>query len=66
MPGLLKPTREAVLGEAPFAIQEGACGLRKWCKLLVLKFYLFAAKTKLLSLFSPPNFPTELSSYYYS
>ena len=25
-------------GEAPFAIREGACGLRKWCKLLVLKF----------------------------
>ena len=24
--------------EAPFAIREGACGLRKWCKLLVLKF----------------------------
>ena len=22
----------------PFAIREGACGLRKWCKLLVLKF----------------------------
>ena len=26
------------IGEAPFAIREGACGLRKWCKLLVLKF----------------------------
>ena len=26
------------LGWAPFAIREGACGLRKWCKLLVLKF----------------------------
>src|SRR5574337_552509 len=37
MPGLLRPTREGVLGEAPFAIREGACGLRKWCKLLVLK-----------------------------
>ena len=22
----------------PFTIREGACGLRKWCKLLVLKF----------------------------
>ena len=32
------PTREVVQGEAPFAIREGACGQRKWCKLLVLKF----------------------------
>src|SRR5574340_709715 len=53
---------------APFAIREGACGLRKWCKLLVLKFdwsfsYLLA---ELFSLFSPLNFLTELSSFYYS
>ena len=26
------------VGEAPFAIREGACRLLKWCKLLVLKF----------------------------
>ena len=38
MPGLLRPTREGVYGEAPSTIQEGACGLCKWCKLLVLKF----------------------------
>src|SRR5574340_409497 len=68
MPGLLRPTREGVSGEAPFAIREGACGLRKWCKLLVLKFdwsfsYLLA---ELFSLFSPLNFLTELSSFYYS
>ena len=31
-------TREDVYGEAPSAIRECACGLHKWCKLLVLKF----------------------------
>ena len=39
LPWLLRPTREGAQGGAPSAIQVGAGGLRRWCKLLVSEFY---------------------------
>ena len=42
LPWLLRPTQEGAQGRAPSAIQAGASGLRRWCKLLVLEFYWFS------------------------
>ena len=66
LPGLLRSDQGGLSVSSPSGEQKDSCGLRKWCKLLVLKFYWFPAYTKLLSLFSPLNFPTELSLFYYS
>ena len=66
LPGLLRSDRGGLSVSSPSGEWKDAWGLRKWCKLLVLKFYWSPVKTKLLSLFSPLNFPAELSSFYYS
>ena len=39
MPGLLRSDRGGLSVSSPSGEQKDACGLRKWCKLLVLKFY---------------------------
>ena len=39
MPGLLRSDRGGLSVSSPPGEQKDACGLRKWCKLLVLKFY---------------------------
>ena len=39
LPWLLRPTQEGAHGREPSAIQVGAGGLRRWCKLLVSEFY---------------------------
>ena len=39
MPGLLRSDREGLSVSSPSGEWKDACGLRKWCKLLVLKFY---------------------------
>ena len=59
LPGLLRSDRGGLSVSSPSGERKDACGLRKWCKLLVLKFYWF-------STYSPLNFPAELSSFYYS
>ena len=41
MPGLLKSDRGGLNVSSPLGEWKDACGLRKWCKLLVLKFYWF-------------------------
>jgi len=43
MPGLLGSNRGGLSVSSPSGEQKDACGLRKWCKLLVLKFYWFPA-----------------------
>ena len=43
LPWLLRPMREGAQGGAPSTIQEGAGGLRRWCKLFVSEFYWFSA-----------------------
>ena len=37
--GLLRYDRGGLSVSSPLGEQKDACGLRKWCKLLVLKFY---------------------------
>ena len=66
LPGLLRSDRGGLSVSSPSGERKDTCGLRKWCKLLILKFYWSPALTKLLSLFSPLNFPAELSLFYYS
>ena len=39
LPWLLRPTREGAQGRAPSAIQVGAGGLCRRCKLLILELY---------------------------
>ena len=39
MPGLLRSDRGGLSVSSPSGERKDACGLRKWCKLLVLKFY---------------------------
>ena len=39
MPGLLRSDRGGLSVSSPLGERKDACGLRKWCKLLVLKFY---------------------------
>ena len=43
MPGLLRSDRGGLSVSSPSGERKDACGLRKWCKLLVLKFYWFPA-----------------------
>ena len=42
LPWLLRPTREGAQGRAPSAIQAGAGGLHRQCKLLVSEVYWFS------------------------
>ena len=39
MPGLLRSDQGGLSVSSPSGERKDACGLRKWCKLLVLKFY---------------------------
>ena len=39
MPGLLRSDHGGLSVSSPLGEQKDICGLRKWCKLLVLKFY---------------------------
>ena len=39
VPGLLRSDRGGLSVSSPSGERKDACGLRKWCKLLVLKFY---------------------------
>ena len=39
LPGLLRSDRGGLSVSSPLGERKDACGLRKWCKLLVLKFY---------------------------
>ena len=39
MPGLLRSDRRGLRVSSPSGERKDACGLCKWCKLLVLKFY---------------------------
>ena len=39
MPGLLRSDQAGLSVSSPSGEREDTCGLRKWCKLLVLKFY---------------------------
>ena len=39
MPGLLTSDQGGLSVFSPSGERKDACGLRKWCKLLVLKFY---------------------------
>ena len=39
MPGLLRSDQRGLNVSSPSGERKDACGLRKWCKLLVLKFY---------------------------
>ena len=39
MPGLLRSDRGGLSVSSPSGERKDACSLRKWCKLLVLKFY---------------------------
>ena len=66
LPGLLRSDPGGLSFSSPTGERKDTCGLRKWCKLLGLKFYWFSAQTKLFGLFSPLNFPAEPSSFYYS
>ena len=43
LPGLLRSDQGGLSVSSPLGEQKDACGLRKWCKLLVLKFYWFPA-----------------------
>ena len=38
LPGLLRSDRGGLSVSSPSGERKDACGLRKWCKLLVLKF----------------------------
>ena len=42
-PGLLRSNQAGLSVSSPSGERKDACGLRKWCKLLVLKFYWFPA-----------------------
>ena len=39
LPGLLRYHQGGLSVSSPSGERKDACGLRKWCKLLVLKFY---------------------------
>jgi len=39
MPGLLRSNWGGLSVSSPSGERKDACGLRKWCQLLVLKFY---------------------------
>ena len=39
LPGLLRSDRAGLSVSSPLGERKDACGLHKWCKLLVLKFY---------------------------
>ena len=41
MPGLLRSDWGGLSVSSPSGERKDACSLRKWCKLLVLKFYWF-------------------------
>ena len=41
LPELLRSDRGGLSVSSPLGERKVACGLRKWCKLLVLKFYWF-------------------------
>ena len=41
LPGLLRSDQGCLSVSSPSGGRKDACGLRKWCKLLVLKFYWF-------------------------
>ena len=43
MPGLLRSDQGGLSVSSPSGERKDACSLRKWCKLLVLKFYWFPA-----------------------
>ena len=43
LPGLLRSNRGGLSVSSPSGERKDACGLRKWCKLLFLKFYWFPA-----------------------
>ena len=43
LPGLLRSDQGGLSVSSPSGKQKDACGLRKWCKLFVLKFYWFPA-----------------------
>ena len=43
LPGLLRSDRGGLSVSSPTGEWKDACGLRKWCKLLVSKFYWFSA-----------------------
>ena len=42
LPGLLRSDRGGLSVSSPSGEWEDACGLRVWCKLLVLEFYWFS------------------------
>ena len=42
LPGLLRSDQGGLSVSSPMGEQKDACGLRKWCKLLGLKFYWFS------------------------
>ena len=42
LPGLLRSDQGGLSVSSPLGEQEDACGLRGWCKLLVLEFYWFS------------------------
>ena len=73
LPGLLRSDWGGLSVSSPSGEREDACGLRRWCKFPALEFYsasflhwIFLLSYPYFSLFSPLNFPTELSSFYYS
>ena len=39
LPGLLRSDQGGLSVSSPLGEEKDACSLRKWCKLLVLKFY---------------------------
>ena len=56
MPGLLRSDRGGLSVSSPSGEWKDVCGLRKWGKLLVLKFYWFPANQA-----TQPLFSTEFS-----
>ena len=73
LPGLLRSDWGGLSVSSPSGEREDACGLCRWCKFLALEFYsasflhwISSLSYPFLSHFSPLNFLTELSSFYYS
>ena len=73
LPGLLRSDRGGLSVSSPSGEREDACGLRRWRKFPALEFYsasflhwIFLLSYPYFSRFSPLNFLTELSSFYYS